>query len=275
MIEVALADGGRLSTSVFGDGPPVLLLRPLGGSLASWGRFADVLASRLRVVAFDPRGIGCSSPAPWRTTTRTMAADAVAVLDRLGIDRADVYGISLGGMVACRLALDHPGRIARLVLASTAASGRAVHAGSARHALALAACLWRPAREAEACLARRILSPRFVAAHPDQVADVMRRARERPASRAGLVALLAAALVHDVARRLHEIRADTLVVAGGADAFVPASAQRRLAAHLASGRCVVLPGVGHDLSVEAPDAAAALVIDHVLRDPAPPSRARG
>jgi pimeloyl-ACP methyl ester carboxylesterase len=64
------------------------------------------------------------------------------------------------------------------------------------------------------------------------------------------------------------------VIAGGDDAFVPASEQRRLAARLACGRCVVLPGVGHDASVDAPETVAALVIEHALRDPAPPRRAR-
>ena len=88
--EIRLADGGHLSVAVRGEGTPLLLIRPLGGSLVCWGSFAETLASGARVVAFDARGSGCSSAAPLATTTRSMAADAVAVLDAFAIGRADV-----------------------------------------------------------------------------------------------------------------------------------------------------------------------------------------
>ncbi|HEX6244901.1 MAG TPA: alpha/beta fold hydrolase, partial [Polyangiales bacterium] len=95
-----LEDGGHLAYREHGDGPPILLLRPLGGSTQSWGRFADRLARRLRVISFDPRGAaGGSSRAPLRASTRDMARDARALLDHLGLARVHVYGISLGGMV--------------------------------------------------------------------------------------------------------------------------------------------------------------------------------
>lgn len=265
MNEVALPDGGRLSIATAGDGPPLLLLRPLGGSLVSWGPFADALARRVRVVMFDPRGAGCSSAAPIPTSTRAMAADAVAVLDALGIARAAVYGISLGGMVASWLALDFPERVAKLVLASTPSRGRAVHLGGWRNAVGLAACMFRRARAAEACLATRVLSSRYVAAHPVEVERIRALAAVRPASHRGLLTLLGAALTHDVDGKLSAVRADTLVVAGGADGLLPVSEQRRFAGRLANARCVVLSETGHDVSAEAPDVVAALVADHSLQ----------
>lgn len=262
--DVALADGGRIAVAARGEGPVILLLRPLGGSLVSWGPFAEALAARCRVVMFDPRGAGRSSAPPLGTTTRSMAREAVAVLDALAIERAHVYGLSLGGMVASWLALDAPARVLRLVLASTPVRGSTVHAGGWRRAVELARCLVRPARAAEACLAVAILSDGFRALHPDEVRRIAERARAGPASHRGLLVLLAAAATHDVRSLIGDIGADTLVVAGADDRLVPADAQRALAARLSHARFTTVPGVGHDVSAEAPARVAEKVLEHVL-----------
>jgi 3-oxoadipate enol-lactonase len=261
---VDLPDGGRIAVAVRGKGPPVLLLRPLGGSLVSWGPFADALARRCRVIAFDPRGAGDSSPPPLGTTTRSMAVDALAVLDALAIERAHVYGLSLGGMVASWVAIDAPGRVARLVLASTPVRGSMLPAGGWRRALELARCLVRPARDAEACLAVAILSNGFRARRPDEVARIAERARARPASHRGLLTLLAAAAWHDVAARIGDVAADTLVLAGADDVLVRPEAQRALATRLPRARAAVVAAAGHDVSAEAPACVAEHVLGHVL-----------
>ncbi len=69
---------------------PLLLNRPLGGSMALWGDFAGRLATVHRVIEFDPRGVGASSDVPVLHSTRDMARDAVSLLDVLGIERAHV-----------------------------------------------------------------------------------------------------------------------------------------------------------------------------------------
>lgn len=264
MSGVPAPGGGRLHVAVRGEGPPLLLLRPLGGSIVSWGPFADALAAWARVVMFDARGTGGLSPAPPAPTTRTMAADARAVLDALGIARAHVYGVSLGGMVASWLAVDAPERVDRLLLASTPVRGLVLRPRALRHAVGLATCLLhRDPAAAEACLAERILTPSFRARHPDAVAAIRRRAVIAPASRGSLLRFVRAALGHDVRARVAEIRAQTLVVGGGCDRLVPPRVHERLAARLPQARLAILPDVGHDVSAEAPAAVAALVRAHV------------
>jgi pimeloyl-ACP methyl ester carboxylesterase len=135
--------------------------------MAIWGDFAARLATGGRVIAFDPRGVGLSSDVPLRYSTRDMASDAVALLDGLGVDRAHVFGLSLGGMVAQWIAIDAPRRVDRLILASTlpralAASPRALLRGAA-----LLRCFARSGAEADVCLAMHILSSRFRAANPE------------------------------------------------------------------------------------------------------------
>jgi pimeloyl-ACP methyl ester carboxylesterase len=98
-----LSDGGKLSFSVRGDlssRTPILLNRPLGGSMDLWGTFADRLADEYPLIAFDPRGVGQSSDAPLLHSTRVMARDAVELLDALSVQCAHVFGLSLGSMVA-------------------------------------------------------------------------------------------------------------------------------------------------------------------------------
>ena len=108
-----------------GDGPPpVLLIMGLGMNATGWWRTIPELAGAgLRVLAFDNRGVGRSDSAPGPYTIAMMADDAVAILDAAGIDRAHVYGISLGGMIAQAVALEHPDRLERLVLGATTPGG--------------------------------------------------------------------------------------------------------------------------------------------------------
>jgi len=173
-----LKGGGHLAYAVRGEGPALLLVRPVGGSMVSWHRFAALLEEKARVISFDARGTGQSSAAPLNTTTRTMAADARALLDHLGIDRAHVFGLSLGGMVATWLALDSPAGVDRLVLASTMPKGLEVRAGAVFRGLSIARALVRAPAEAEAHR------------HPDSLAQVPARAPGGSRSRAGARAAL-------------------------------------------------------------------------------------
>ena len=255
-----LKDGGRLAYSVRGKGPALLLVRPVGGSMLSWGAFGDALARRLKVIAFDARGTGTSSEAPRATTTRSLARDAAALLDFVNVSRAHVLGLSLGGMVASWLAVDAPQKVDRLVLAATLPRGLSVKAGAVLRGLRLARCLAMPPAEAEACLVAEILSPAFRAEHPEAVAEVQRVARQHPASRQGLLAMLRAAARHDVRARLHEIAAPTLVIAGQHDPLLTEASQRKLLANIPGATFEVVEGAGHDLSIEAPEQTAERVL---------------
>ena len=108
----------RLHWDEKGAGTPVLLVMGATYTSAMWYPVIDALAGRHRVIWFDNRGIGQSSPVTFGSI-EDMAADAAAVLDAAGVDRAHVYGVSLGGVVALQLALQSPERARSLVLGCT------------------------------------------------------------------------------------------------------------------------------------------------------------
>jgi 3-oxoadipate enol-lactonase len=106
-----------------GEGPPVVFIGGLGVDLTVFAPFTDLLARSFRVITFDNRGAGRTDKPDVPYSIPMMAEDTVGLMDALGIARAHVVGVSMGGRIAIELAAEHPARIDRLVLISTAATG--------------------------------------------------------------------------------------------------------------------------------------------------------
>jgi 3-oxoadipate enol-lactonase len=115
----AALDGLELHYEERGSGRPLLLIAGIPAIASDWAPFADSLATSRRVIAYDNRGSGASTVTPGPYTTAQLAGDAVALLDHLGVERADVLGVSLGGMIAQELVLGRPERVDHLVLGCT------------------------------------------------------------------------------------------------------------------------------------------------------------
>ncbi|HET7477498.1 MAG TPA: alpha/beta fold hydrolase [Dermatophilaceae bacterium] len=122
---LALSDGLRMYYEVHGEGPPVVLLH--GEALTvelCWSSLLPTLAQRHRVIAVELQGHGHTPDREGGFDLARLASDVAELLAFLGLDRADVVGFSLGGLVALTLAVDHPRLVDRLVLASTPWHGR-------------------------------------------------------------------------------------------------------------------------------------------------------
>jgi 3-oxoadipate enol-lactonase len=263
-----LPGGGELAFEIDGRahaGTPLLLIRPLLGSMALWGVFRERLAGRVRVIAFDPRGEGRSSRAPLVVTTRAMADDAIALLDHLGVGRVHVFGISLGGMAAQWLALAAPARVARLCLASTTARGLDLLRGKLGRVAGLAWSAAGTRRTAAVSLLRGVLSTRFRRTHPADARRIEKPLRTEPARRVELLKHAVAGARHDLRDRMPGISAPTLVLAGGNDSLLGVEPQRRLAAAIPGATFELIADAGHDLTLEAPDETSKRVLDFLAR----------
>jgi 3-oxoadipate enol-lactonase len=249
MPDLALADGGRLAYELTGTGRPLLLCRWSVGSMALWRSFAQRLAHGHQVIAFDPRGTGGSSDVPLDSTTRDCAHDALALLDALGVRRADVFGESLGGMTASWLAADAPLRVRHLILASALPSPLTISPHAILGALPVARALVRPTPQAISTL---------VCAFAKTCALDWRRAleddlRRAPMRRKNLLAIGLASLRHHAPR----VHVPTLQLFGADDPLIDASVR---------DRADVIADAGHVLTLERPREVAARVLDFIAEE---------
>jgi pimeloyl-ACP methyl ester carboxylesterase len=208
----------------------------------------------------DNRGTGKSTAPPGPFRIRDLADDAARVLTDAGAGQADVFGISMGGMIAQELALRHPDRVRRLVLGATFASHRRSHKPrlSVAGDLALALLLThRPRR-----VARLLVSDEHFARFPNGLAGWVARARVAPVRTVSRQ--IAAITRHETESRLPALRAPTLVLSGDRDRMVPVENSRRLAGLIPGARLVEFPGAGHAFPFEREAETLKLVTQHLL-----------
>jgi pimeloyl-ACP methyl ester carboxylesterase len=236
-----------------GAGAPVLLVMGLGMDATGWWRTVPVLAEAgLQVLALDNRGVGRSDRPPGPYTLAGMASDAIAVLDSAGIERASIYGISLGGMIAQEIALGYPDRVERLVLGATTPGGPK----SASAPDATMAFFHRrgemPAEEAVWASVPYNYSARTRAEHGERIAQDIGQRLRFPVEPEPYVAQLQAGLAHDAHDRLDQIGAPTLVVHGLEDIMVPTPNGRLLADAIPGARLAEFPETAHLYPTDEP-----------------------
>lgn len=266
LLTATAPDGARLAAAVHGTaGPLVLMIPGLGATRHVYDPVLPALVGRgLRCAVMDNRGVGESDVTDGPYTMVQLAADAVSVLDALGVDRAHIFGASMGGFIAQWVAIGHPDRVERLVLACTG-PGRtnAVKAKPEATAKLLGKGATTPAG-AYRIACEVLYAPEFAAAHPEFIeAQVAERARHPVAARA-FQGQQAASWGHDAWERLPEIAAPTLVIHGTADVVMPPGNAERLADRIPGSRLVLLEGLGHLLFHEEPDEFGAIVAPFLL-----------
>ncbi len=239
-------------------GAPVLVLAgSLGSTVRMWDAQVGVLAQRFRVVRYEHRGHGGSPAGPGPYTVADLGGDVIELLDHLGVERASICGLSLGGVVAQWTAAHHPERVEGLVLACTAAHLPPADAWRERAATVRAS---GPSVLFDALLGRWF-TPAFVATHPEvaeRLATMLDAAD--PEGYAGCCEALAGA---DLRPDLAAITAPTLVIAGAADPVTPPSAALELQGGIAGAALVVLADAAHLANIEQPERFTAAVVDHL------------
>lgn len=252
--------GVRLAWNDAGSGPPILLIMGHRYSSRMWYPVVEGLGGRFRLISFDNRGTG-ESGSRARTSVAEMTADALAVLDAAGIDRAHIYGVSMGGGIAIEFAVRYPERVRSLILGCTVA-----FTAEKPRARALA-------REILYRLPMWLLKRLGKRDHKDgygDAADDAAIARDREViagdrfSRQGVLAQARAIAAYAVSRQaVQNLTMPALVLHGTQDAAVPYAYGQELAAWLPNGRFVTLEDCGHNYFVAAGERANAEVEDFI------------
>lgn len=245
----------ELAYEVHGNGRPLVLLHAFPFDGRMWTATAAALADKCRVIVPDLRGFGGSDLGDGDVSIAGMADDAAALLDHLGVARATVGGLSMGGYVTLAFAARYPGRLEALVLADTRAAADSEKARSGR-----AAALALVAEQGVAAYVERqlaaLLSPGASASVRQQVRELgkqsaaavlagMRALRDRPDRQAELAA----------------IACPTLVVAGTEDSLSTLEEMTAMAAQIRGARLAPISGAGHLSNLERPAEFAAALRD--------------
>ena len=236
-----------------------------------WALQVPVLSQRFRVHAIDLPGYGASADAALCSQDLAGYADAVvATLDALDIGSAMIVGVSFGGMIAQRIAIDHPSRVRALVLAHCGARTAPIVSTLWDERRATADATGMPG-QVDATLARWF-TPAFLEASPSVMAWVSDMILQTPleAYRASIRAIQQL----DHVEALSQVRLPTLCIAGSADVATPVDAVRALAACLPGSTLHVLDGAPHLAAIETPHAFTEAV-QAFLGDQAPACESRG
>ena len=251
---------------VEGDGPPLLLIRGLAADCSNWGdRFLSPLQERFTCVRFSNRGTGLSDKPAEPTTIRQMADDAVALMDALEIERAHIFGVSMGGMIAQEIALNYPERVNGLVLGCTTPGGEnAVAAGPDVMALITPEPGLSP-RDQKRRAWPAIVSPEFIASDGDFLEEMLLLSLVNPTPLATVVQQMAAIREFDTFDRLAQIETATLVIHGDSDRLLPHDNGVLIAGQIAGAEMQTIAGAGHVFFWEQPNRAANAIIEFLAR----------
>jgi len=271
-----IANGVQIEVDVQGpeQGEPILLIMGLGMQLIAWpDELVQMLLQRgFRVIRHDNRDVGLSQGfdrlgtpnvlvqalrhrlrlrvrAPYQVAD--MAADALGVLDALGIERAHICGASMGGMIAQHIAAKHPRRVKSLTLIMTTSGARELQQARPQVARALMSRPQQPDAKTYMAHMAKLVSVIGSPAYPPDPQRLQQRLMAsfnrayRPAGTARqLVAVVADG---DRSPLLRRIVAPTRVIHGEADPLVPVPAAHDLTKKIAGAEVDIVPGMGHDL----------------------------
>lgn len=257
------------------DGEPVLLIMGLGSQLIRWGpKFVEKLVARgLRAIRFDNRDVGLSTKfsaaanvqemiaalmrgerpdVPY--TLDDMAADAVGVLDHLGVQRAHVIGASMGGMIGQLVAADYPERVLSFtsIMSTTGNPALPQATPEAQAVLFTPAPNWKT--EEAAFLDFAVKTARILGGPKYLIDETFLRERALNAAKrsydpAGTMRQLAAiAVTGDRRAKLAKIKAPTLVIHGDEDPLIRVEGGRDTAANIPGAELEIIPGMGHDIA---------------------------
>ncbi len=243
-------NGTTLGYDMAGSGEAVLFLHAFPLHRAMWEGQVEALRGRARTLTVDFRGFGESDAPPGPYRLEGFADDALRVAEQLGIRRATVVGLSMGGYVAFRLVERAPEFARALVLADTRAEPDAPEAKTRRYALAE-----RVEREGVAAMAdflAGLLGPTSKAERP-QVAARVKEIVGAPDQRAVAETLRALGERPDSRPLLPRISVPTLVLVGEEDTLTPPDGARVIAAGVAGARLEIIPNAGHLSNLEAAD----------------------
>ena len=260
---VARVNDVNINYTIEGSGDWLVLIGGYASSnYSSWGSTLTALSKTYRVLAFDNRGIGGSDVPDYAYSTPMLADDTLALMDHVGIERARVFGKSLGGAIAQCVALAAPERVRCLVMTSTTPR-------LDRRASKMVEWWMATARDSGfETLFKGELTYFYTAEyyewHPEAVERAERALIEVHRPLAGFLNMGHALLTHDTVDRLGEITTPALLICGADDMITPASHTVMMGERMPNAEVHIIPRTLHGVMAERPDTFE-LILDFLRR----------
>jgi pimeloyl-ACP methyl ester carboxylesterase len=269
MPDVKLPDGS-LHYEVFGAGPPLFFLSQTAwyGGIWKLEQVPDLSRDHM-VIVFDQRGTGKSAVTSKDFSTARLAADAIAILDELGLEKANICGHSNGGRVAQVIALDYPDRVDRLLLASAGGSGSKTSQGGLPLGMVLEIVEKGYPGYVRTHSLKTGFTGAFVNAHPERAERLMNTVMANLAPPESFLRHVLGRQGTETISRLKDITAPTLVMVGddedhGSSSDLTHLAFAKILAETIPGaKFVVFPGEGHNYWFSAPERFNSVVRDFI------------
>lgn len=253
----------RLYYELSGDGDPLVMIPGLGSTCRLWDPIVPELSKLFTLVMPDNRDVGKSVGRRMPRTLSDLGADLIELFELLQIERAHVMGISLGGVIAQTLAIEHPSRVNRLVLMSSAHRfGPYLRDIS----YLLGNCLYKmPYDKFQRTVELLGTAPAYYDEHVEEVEQKIEMARKADTSRKAVVQQLQCLAVSEVQEPYYRIDAPTLIISGEYDALIPNCYAERMAAAIPGSEFHVIPDCGHNPVSEKPEAVLPLITEFLQR----------
>ena len=265
MEQIAIRDLKICYTSV-GNGYPIVLIMGLTANMDWWDKeLVDALSQKYSVLMFDNRGAGRTiTPAEGEFTGEMLADDTVALMDAKGIQRANIMGVSMGGLIAQELTLKYPERVNNLVLCCTFCGGQHMIQASDE----VMKIMMDRSGGLDGLFNRTLylmFTKDFVATNQDFVKNFKERFLRAPISDANALRQFIACNKSDTYERLPEIKNPTLVATGTDDPLIPLQNSRILAERIPGAKLIEYKGSSHGFMSQARIAFIKDLLDFLAR----------
>jgi pimeloyl-ACP methyl ester carboxylesterase len=242
---LARLNGININYRVEGQGEPLVMIMGFSGRRSGWIRQIPFFRKHYRVITLDNRGVGKSNKPPGPYSTRMMADDTIGLMDLLGIEKAHIMGVSMGGMIAQELAINYPQRVMKLILACTYARQDEMSGNTLEHGKFLRLT---PKQQVSAIVGLAFGKPfyRFIF-------GLLARAQIGLVGSSGTVGIAGqseACRTHNTLDRLPLITAPTLVIVGTADRVINPVSSEVIAGKIPEAKLVRIEGGSHCFSFE-------------------------
>jgi len=256
-------DGFELYYEIHGEGVPLTMIMGLGANSEWWEEdLINRLKNHFKVILFDNRGTGRSEDPGEDFTLKMLADDVAKMLENLGINKTNLLGISMGGMIAQEIALNYPEKIMKLVLCSTYCGGsKSVQPSPEIVKILSKPREGRPIEEIIDEMVDLLYTSEFISNNPDKINEARKNMRKYPISNENYQRQGKAIFSHNTCRKLKNIEIPTLIMHGKKDRLLPPKNGEILHGFIPNSELAMFENTAHALFAQEPDRVIPKAID--------------